>query len=116
MIRLATLLWIAIAGVMGYGLYQLKHEVMSLENELGRVNRQIVREQENIHVLRAEWAYTNQPQRLQALAQRHLDLVPMSPRQFGRLDALPAPAAASAAPTATQGAVKPTVASPGVQR
>ncbi|MFN8726841.1 MAG: hypothetical protein ACK5XB_14995, partial [Rhodospirillales bacterium] len=88
MIRLATLLWIAIAGVMGYGLYQLKHEVMSLEAELGRVNRQIVREQENIHVLRAEWAYTNQPQRLQALAQRHLDLAPMSPRQFGRLDNL----------------------------
>ena len=116
MIRIATLLWIAIAGAMGYGLYQLKHEVMTLEAELGRLNRQIVREQENIHVLRAEWAYTNQPQRLQALAQRHLDLVPMSPRQFGRLDALPAPAAASAAPTATQGAVKPTAASPGVQR
>jgi hypothetical protein len=106
MIRLATLLWIAIAGAMGYGLYQLKHEVMALESELGRVNRQIVREQENIHVLRAEWAYTNQPQRLQALAQRHLDLTPMSPRQFGRLDNLPtAPAAAPAGsgpvPTAT---------------
>ncbi len=112
MIRLATLLWIAIAGVMGYGLYQLKHEVMSLETELGRLNRQIVREQENIHVLRAEWAYTNQPQRLQALAQRHLDLTPMNPRQFGRLDALPAPAAAPVA----QGAVRPAAASPGVQR
>ncbi|MCA3264363.1 MAG: hypothetical protein ING44_20660 [Telmatospirillum sp.] len=111
MIRLATLLWIAIAGVMGYGLYQLKHEVMSLESELGRLNRQIVREQENIHVLRAEWAYTNQPQRLQALAQRHLDLAPMNPRQFGRLDNLPVPAAA-----ASQGAVKPTAASPGVPR
>jgi hypothetical protein len=108
MIRLATLLWIAIAGAMGYGLYQLKHEVMSLEAALGRLDRQIVREQENIHVLRAEWAYTNQPQRLQALAERHLDLAPMNPRQFGRLDALPAPA--------PQGSAKPAAASLGVQR
>jgi hypothetical protein len=112
MIRLATLLWFAIAGTMGYALYQLKHEVMSLEAELGHLNRQIVREQENIHVLRAEWAYTNQPQRLQALAQRHLDLAPMSPRQFGRLDNLPAHAVAPAA----QGAAKPVAANPAGQR
>ncbi len=89
MIRIATWLWIAIAGAMGYGLYQLKHEVLALENELFRLNRQIVQEQQNIHVLKAEWSYINQPGRLQALAQRHLDLQPMSPKQFGRLDALP---------------------------
>ena len=114
MIRLATLLWIAIAGAMGYGLFQLKHEVMSLEAELGRLDRQIVREQENIHVLRAEWTYTNQPQRLQALARRHLDLAPMNPRQFGRLDNLPAPPVVPA--LAAQGSVRPVSASPGVQR
>ncbi|MBI3503459.1 MAG: hypothetical protein HY059_01355 [Proteobacteria bacterium] len=90
MIRIATWLWVAIAGVMGYGLYQLKHEVIALENELFRLNRQIVQEQQNIHVLKAEWSYINQPQRLQALAQRHLDLMPMTPRQIGRLEALPA--------------------------
>jgi hypothetical protein len=90
MMRLATLLWIALAGAMGYALYQLKHEVIALEGELGRLNRGIVQEQENIHVLRAEWAYINQPQRLQSLAQRHLELTPMSPRQFGRMDNLPA--------------------------
>ncbi|MBL8832132.1 MAG: hypothetical protein JNL71_07055 [Rhodospirillales bacterium] len=90
MMRIATWLWVAIAGAMGYGLYQLKHEVLALENELFRLNRQIVQEQQNIHVLKAEWSYINQPGRLQLLAQRHLDLQPMTPRQFGRLDALPA--------------------------
>jgi hypothetical protein len=120
MIRLATLLWIAIAGAMGYGLYQLKHEVMTLEAELGRLNRQIVREQENIHVLRAEWAYTNQPQRLQSLAARHLDLVPMTPRQFGRLDNLPAPPPSAMPPPGILPGPTPlptvAVARPGVQR
>jgi hypothetical protein len=101
MIRIATWLWIAIAGVMGYGLYQLKHEVIALENELFRLNRQIVQEQQNIHVLKAEWSYINQPQRLQALAQRHLDLQPMAPRQLGRLETLPAlPAQLAAGPSA----------------
>lgn len=90
MIRIATWLWVAIAGAMGYGLYQLKHEVIALENDLFRLNRQIVQEQQNIHVLKAEWSYINQPARLQALAQRHLDLLPMTPRQIGRLEALPA--------------------------
>ena len=109
MIRIATWLWIAVAGLMGYGLYQLKHEVIALENELGRLNRQIVQEQQNIHVLKAEWSYVTQPGRLQLLAQRHLDLLPMAPKQFGRLEALPAmPAAsvqaASAAPSLRSGA------------
>ena len=54
MIRIATWLWVAIAGAMGYGLYQLKHEVIALENDLFRLNRQIVQEQQNIHVLKAE--------------------------------------------------------------
>ncbi len=90
MIRIATWLWVAIAGAMGYGLYQLKHEVIALENDLFRLNRQIVQEQQNIHVLKAEWSYINQPARLQALALRHLDLQPMAPRQIGRLEALPA--------------------------
>ncbi|MBL8808429.1 MAG: hypothetical protein JNN22_16400 [Rhodospirillales bacterium] len=95
MIRIATWLWILVAGLMGYGLYQLKHEVIALENDLSRLNRQIVQEQENIHVLKAEWSYVTQPARLQALAQRFLDLQPMAPRQFARLDALPALPAAS---------------------
>jgi hypothetical protein len=109
MMRFATLLWVFVAGLMGYGLYQLKHEVIALENDLNRVNRQIVQEQENIHVLKAEWSYVTQPVRLQALAQRFLDLQPMAPKQFARLEALPAlPAAslqaASAGPSPRAGA------------
>jgi cell division protein FtsL len=89
MSRFVTFLWLAIAGMGALALYQLKHEVIALEKELARLNRDIVREQEAIHVLRAEWSHVNQPQRLQSLAQRHLDLQPMAPRQFGRIEAPP---------------------------
>jgi hypothetical protein len=100
MIRAATLLWVALAGMVGVGLFQLKHEVQSLDEELVRLNRQIAEEHRNIHVLKAEWSYINQPQRLERLAQRHLDLVPMKPQQITRLADLPRRAAdgATAAP------------------
>jgi hypothetical protein len=90
MSRFVTLLWILIAGIGALALYQIKHEVIAQERELARLNRAIVQEQESIHVLRAEWSLVNQPKRLQALAERHLDLQPMKPGQFGRVDAVPA--------------------------
>jgi hypothetical protein len=89
MIRLSTLLWVGLACAVGFGLFQLKHEVQELEDEMFRLNRAIVAEQQAIHVLKAEWSYINQPQRLQALAARHLDLQPMKPAQFGTLADLP---------------------------
>ena len=89
MIRPATVFWIALAGCVGYGLYHLQNQVQALEDELFRVNRTILAEQESIHVLRAEWSYLNPPARLQALASRHLDLQPTKPSQLGTIASLP---------------------------
>lgn len=89
MIRAATILWVALAALVGVGLFQLKHEVQALDEELVRLNRRIAEEHRTIHVLKAEWSYINQPQRLERLAQRHLDLVPMKPQQITRLADLP---------------------------
>ena len=98
MIRPGNIFWIGLALTLGYGLYHLKHEVKALEDELFRLNRQILAEQQAIHVLRAEWSYINQPQRLQSLSQRHLDLQPTRPAQIGTLATLPARPADAPAP------------------
>lgn len=74
-----TILWIGLAVLVGIALFQVKYEVQSLEDELRQLNADILHEQEQIHVLRAEWAHLNRPQRLEALAARYLDLVPMKP-------------------------------------
>lgn len=89
MIRPTTVLWMGLAGAVGFGLFQMKHQVQALEDEMFRLNRAIVGEQQAIHVLKAEWSYINQPQRLQTLAARHLDLQPMKPTQLGGLADLP---------------------------
>lgn len=116
MIRRRNLFWIVLAGLLGYGLYHLKHEVQALEDELFRLNRQILAEQEAIHVLRAEWSYINQPQRLQSLTARHLELQPTKPGQLGSLASLPArPAEAPTPASADSSPAAPAPAAPSVK-
>ncbi|WP_456305149.1 cell division protein FtsL, partial [Elioraea rosea] len=82
MLRLATLFWLALAVAVGLLLYNVKHEVQGLEQHLARTNRAIAATHERIHVLHAEWSLLNEPDRLRALATRHLDLVPVRPAQL----------------------------------
>ena len=89
MIRRSTLLWLIAAVLIGCGLYQLKYEVQGKEERLARLNRQIQQEQEAIHVLNAEWAFLNRPDRLADLANRHLEMTPVAPTQFGKVAAIP---------------------------
>ncbi|WP_439578763.1 cell division protein FtsL [Elioraea sp.] len=84
MIRASTLIWAGLVVLAGLFLYQVKHDVQTLEDELAGVNRRILATQDRIHVLRAEWSLLNEPERLGDLAQRHLALAPMRPDQFAR--------------------------------
>jgi hypothetical protein len=89
MIRRSTLLWLLATILIGCGLYQLKYEVQAKEEHLAKLNRQIQVEQEAIHVLNAEWAFLNRPDRIADLANRHLDLAAVSPTQFSKVAAIP---------------------------
>ena len=89
MIRISTLAWVGLVAVAGFGVFQLKHEVQALEDEMFRLNRAVLAEQKAIHVLRAEWSYMNRPERLQSLAARHLDLQPVQPGKIVALADLP---------------------------
>jgi len=88
MIGRGALLFFALAAVTGYGMYQLTYDVVALEDELAQRNRQILARQEAIHVLKAEWAYLNEPGRLQVLAERHLDLQPLTATRVVAMSAL----------------------------
>lgn len=91
MIRQGFLFWVLLVGGAGVALFLLKYEVQAREDRLARINAEIIRTQEAIQVLRAEWSYLNRPDRLADLAQRHLDLVPAGGRQIAvSLEAVPA--------------------------
>jgi hypothetical protein len=83
------LVWLVLASCIGWSVYQMKYEVQRLEDRLGKVNRQILADQESIQILRAEWSYLNQPDHLAAMATKFLQLEPVTPRQMVTIDSLP---------------------------
>ncbi len=90
----AAAMWVIVIGAMAFGLFQSKEAVQAREDELARLNREILASQETVHVLRAEWSYLNRPERLARLAGRHLALGPMTAAQIRPLATLPFRAAA----------------------
>jgi len=63
--------------------------VQRLETKLVRLNRAIVADQEMIQVLNAEWSYLNQPQNLETLSRRFLELEPITGKQFTTIEQIP---------------------------
>jgi cell division protein FtsL len=84
-----TLFWILLAAAVGFGLFQVKYKVQTLEDDLRQLNAAITAEQEQLHVLSAEWAYLNRPARLEELSARHLPLRHPTVDQIRALNALP---------------------------
>jgi cell division protein FtsL len=89
MIGRTTLLWLALAALVGFGLFHVKYQVMALEESLSRLNTATLREQNQIHVLEAEWSYLNRPSRLEELSERYLELKPIAPSQLATVASLP---------------------------
>jgi cell division protein FtsL len=114
MIRPSTAIWLAVVFCVGFVMFKVKYEVQDLDDQLAKVNREIATERDAIHVLKAEWSFLAQPNRLADLAKRHLDLAPISTAQLAGLDriesipmrpaALPAVAALSDSPAPPPGA------------
>ncbi len=98
MLRFGTLFWIALAVIAGYATIQFKYDVQALERELTQLDGRILRHQEAIHVLKAEWAYLNEPARLERLSRSYLDLSPLRGSQILDLASLPGRAAGDAEP------------------
>lgn len=82
--RSLTFAALAALALTASGLYLVEHEVQRLERKLHRLNAQLLASQQAIQVLKAEWSYLSQPDRLQELATRHADrlrLAPLDPSQ-----------------------------------
>ena len=85
---LGTILWACLAACIGVGLFYVKHEVKDQEHRLTELTAEIQRNQETIHVLRAEWSYLNDPARLRELSEKHLGMHPVMPAQVATLEAV----------------------------
>ncbi len=82
MIRPGALVWLGAIVLMAITLFLITYQVQSVEKETAALNREAVAQEEAIHVLKAEWSYLNRPERLAALAERHLGLQSVAPAQL----------------------------------
>lgn len=89
MMKGTTFVWAGLAVVAAGALFLLKFEVQAQEQRLNSLRKEIVATRENIHVLKAEWSYLNDPQRLREQAERHLGMRLLTPDQIGDIAALP---------------------------
>src|SRR5919205_3672972 len=82
---------IAICGLIasaGYA-YSIKYETLYHAEQVAKLKAQAQKERDAIAVLKAEWHLLNRPDRLQAAAEKHLDLQPLNIQQLARLSDIP---------------------------
>lgn len=89
MIRPTSSVLLILAAAAGGALFHISFEVSELDDRLAHLNSEIRGDREAIHVLRAEWSFLNQPERLEELARRHLDLMPVGGNQLAGAGTLP---------------------------
>ena len=84
--------WLLIGGLLAAFVYAVAEDVERQEAALEEIEREILKEQRALHILKAEWSYLIQPSRIQDLIERHqgrFELVPVSPEQIGTFADLP---------------------------
>ena len=87
--RLLTLCWLVCGILAMLMVFKVSNEAGQLESDLKTAQREILRHQEAIHVLQAEWSYLNRPSEIADLAKRHLDMAPLSAAQIVEPNYLP---------------------------
>lgn len=88
-LRITSLVWMASFAVAAFGLYMVKFSVENLQRDVNAMERQLTAEKESLHLLNAEWAYLNRPERLRQLSETHLELVPLDSRRIENVALIP---------------------------
>ncbi len=69
--------------------YRIKFDSTVQAEKLAKLRSEVRHERDDIAALRAEWGQLDNPERIETLAKRYLQLKPIAPTQFDTLDHLP---------------------------
>lgn len=87
--RLLNILVIGALIVAASYVYKIKFDSTLQAEKVAKLGGEIRDQRNAIASLRAQWARLATPERIQGLAQRHLQLQPVKAAQFGDFNALP---------------------------
>jgi cell division protein FtsL len=73
--------------------YSLKYQTIYASEQIVKTRHLLAKERDAINILRAEYAFLTRPDRLQTLADKQLDMQPLSLHQIVKAADLPEPAA-----------------------
>jgi len=96
LIRASILLWLVLIAGAGGALYQLKYQVIALEEQLTEIRGDIEADRDATAMLYAEWSYLNDPAQIEAYAIHHLGTRPSTVRDMVALADIPMAAGQSA--------------------
>jgi len=105
--KLSTVVWLVVIAIATFMLYKVKYEVQALKTEVAETTRELEQEKQAMHVVAAEWAYLNRPERLQKLADKYLASSDVTVNQIAQIDAIPFPGQGALASNDTQQEFKP---------
>ena len=74
MIKPVNIFSLTIIILSALGLFKIKHYVQNLNKDYSEIAKYVDQEKEAIHVLKAEWTYLNQPERLRKIISNYLEL------------------------------------------
>ena len=89
MVRILNILAITALVSSAIYAYTIKYETIFHAETIVKLQHEMKVEQDQIGTLRAEWAHLTRPERIQALADKFLDLQPVALNQIVRAEALP---------------------------
>lgn len=81
-----------IAVIAVVAVYSQKHMAELTAEEIGRIESAIAKQQADLSILKADWAYLNQPTHIQPIVDRHNDVLNLQiaeVEQFGSFADLP---------------------------
>lgn len=87
-----NLLLAVIAVLAVVAVYSQKHFAELTAEEIGRIEAAIAKQQAELSILKADWAYLNQPTQIQPIVDRHNDVLNLQvaqATQFGAFADLP---------------------------
>jgi hypothetical protein len=91
---LINIILTAITLILGFAAYQQNYATKNALRHVNDLQQDILAFKEEQAVLNAEWAYLNRPERLQELVDINfaaLQLLPLLPTQFGRVEQIAYP-------------------------